>query len=894
MNIITTEITIDLYRQNPWIEIDAKQYDNKTRHLLIHLTNNGAPYTIPSGTIIRFQGTKRDGRQVMYDCPAPINNKIDVELTEQVLACEGPMNCEIFLTDNTSDLRSANFVLNIEKAALSRSDIISSDDYQSIDKIKADTLQYKKDAEAAKNASEAAKEAATKSANTATQQAQTAQLEAQKVQQIVAGNEAYTKTESDLKYTVAPRKEASSDTGELKLTDADEGLSYLELQGNSEQYAATGTNLFDVKQLIKNMQAISPANITIEQNSYGKFMHIANNIWHRTRCLEFTNDITKTYKIGLKARSVSATPGGFYFALIYKDGSGLTLGNITNQTQYTEISGTIPSGKEIDYLYFSFADGVSYYDVLLDSFYLYPEDAPSTEKPTGGYGTPSPEYPSEVKSVGDIPKDVNGVEIRNILDIESAIAAPDSEWTVTGNNIFALPIRVEKRRINGTLLESLTSPFVVGISKSNTQLVTGDGFYLNKDKINGFDFSSESKVYFLVYTGTVEYQLSDVKEMLKNSITKIMVTYAAEIDEYRPYIGGNNGLVKLESIGINHVNANNKLSGFYHITTVNEDGSRIKSIQDSANYSSRYVAYFNYKKNTQYSLYCRCWYEGETGKGESTIQIRDASGVLSPIKSALVQNIKSDLFYTFNTRDNSNLGVWIYVQSVAGQPIRTMYVEDLMIVEGEKTLQEMQALKFQPYYQQITWIPLKEPLRKVTGSGTHQDYIDQDGLVKQCVLKYIFDGSIGGIYGGPTKEDLIGFSVNVENLSVRSDRAVWCNKLAYLNTPSNAISEGCAEANTTVTVVVKKSRLESVDLAGFKKWLSDQYRKGDPIIAYPATTTPITYQIPAVYIETHDPETNVRCMNKVKPSDMTLDYKIAMSSLIKRLEALESKTVQEV
>ena len=57
---------------------------------------------------------------------------------------------------------------------------------------------------------------------------------------------------------------------------------------------------------------------------------------------------------------------------------------------------------------------------------------------------------------------------------------------------------------------------------------------------------------------------------------------------------------------------------------------------------------------------------------------------------------------------------------------------------------------------------------------------------------------------------------------------------------------------------------------------------------------PITYQIPAVYIETHDLETNVRCLNKVKLSDMTLDYKIAMSSLIKRLEALESKTVQEV
>ena len=68
----------------------------------------------------------------------------------------------------------------------------------------------------------------------------------------------------------------------------------------------------------------------------------------------------------------------------------------------------------------------------------------------------------------------------------------------------------------------------------------------------------------------------------------------------------------------------------------------------------------------------------------------------------------------------------------------------------------------------------------------------------------------------------------------------------------------------------------------------------ESMIVYCVLEKPITYQIPAVYIETYDQETNVRCLNKVKPSDMTLDYKIAMSSLIKRLEALEEKTVQEV
>ncbi len=236
MNIITTEVTIDLYRQNPWIEIDAKQYDDKSRHLLINLTSNGEPYTIPTGTVIRFQGTKNDGTQVMRDCPAPVNNKINVELTQQVLTVAGPMRCEIFLADSTGELRSTDFILSIQQAALSRSDIVSSNEYQSIDKIKADTLQYKKDAEAAKNASETARDTAAEQVDLAkaevtkaqqkvtdaAAQAQLAQLEAKKVQKIVAGNEAYNKAESDQKYATAPTKTAIG-TGTIVLDDCDQG-----------------------------------------------------------------------------------------------------------------------------------------------------------------------------------------------------------------------------------------------------------------------------------------------------------------------------------------------------------------------------------------------------------------------------------------------------------------------------------------------------------------------------------------------------------------------------------------------------------------------------------------------------------------------------------------------
>ncbi|MEG2285979.1 MAG: BppU family phage baseplate upper protein, partial [Eubacterium sp.] len=88
MNAISQEITVDLVDQNGWAEVKAKQNDNRVRHLLISLTNKGLSYSIPAGIKIRFQGTKSDGKTFKNDCVA-LDNKIDVELTEQILAVDG-------------------------------------------------------------------------------------------------------------------------------------------------------------------------------------------------------------------------------------------------------------------------------------------------------------------------------------------------------------------------------------------------------------------------------------------------------------------------------------------------------------------------------------------------------------------------------------------------------------------------------------------------------------------------------------------------------------------------------------------------------------------------------------------------------------------------------------
>lgn len=880
MNTVSKEITVDLYLQNEWVQVDAKQYDHKARHLLINLTNNGVPYTIPSGTIIRFQGTKRDGKQVMSDCPVPINNKIDVELTEQILASEGPMNCEIFLTDNTSHLRSANFILKIEKAALPRSDIISSDDYQSIDKIKADTLQYKKDAEAAKAAAEAAKEAAAGSANTATQQAQTAQLEAKKVKQIVAGNEAYTKTESDLKYTVAPRKETSSSTGELKLTDADDGLSYLELQGNSEQYTNTANaNMFDIEY-----------NRSLGLDRTDKFLRTTGEIaisgnWSYSYYIKVSPSTTYSLP-GLSASTAAAI-------VFYAKDKAYISGITTNDAVIAGIRAvTTPSNCEwirVSYVYNS------------ETFKMYLGQPPS-QPVIGAVDTPSPDYPSEVRSVGDIPKDVNGVEIRNILDIDGILARPDSDWTVPASGrTFSIPLDVSKQKIGGRLFEAISHPrFNIGLSNHQTSLSDTSGFYLSAPSIpyKSFDFSSSAAVNLFIYvTGTDPIDLAMVKEILDKERNKFVFTYASEVDEYRPYIGENNGLAKIESIGLNHADPKQVLMTRYSEVKVNEDNSVIKATQTIIEGGASSYIYFNYEKDRQYTLYCKAKFIELSGTGgRSFVGIRDKTG----IKSAIIQqgintnNVINEVLLNF-TATEDGLGVMLYIQPDVNTSRRELYVYDLMIVEGEKTLQEMKALKFQPYHQQITWIPLREPLRKL---GSYADTINKDGSVIQQSLLSEYNGSevwyLDTLYydGVPWNRYYIAIQGSVKY----SDTTVGQTSLNNLFKLGEKGQTSLAAKLYTITkrtsdgksmVYCSLNGTETID--EFKALLQKE-----SMIVYCVLEKPITYQIPAVYIETYDQETNVRCLNKVKPSDMTLDYKIAMSSLIKRLEALESKTVEEV
>lgn len=890
MNTLYHDIVIDLNHMGFPESVTVKQYDDQIPHVRVELRQNGAKYVIPSGTTLRMQGTKPDGTHFMYDVIRTDDGRVDCPLTNQTLAAAGPILTEVCMTDTTGELTTFNFYILAQKAALSREEIESSDDYESIDKIREETQKYKEQAEAAKTAAEAAKEAATKSANTATQQAQTAQLEAQKVKQIVAGNEAYTKTESDLKYTVAPRKEASSSNGELKLTDADEGLSYLALQGNSEQYTNTANkNLIDLH-FATDGYSISSTGTLDKNEQYFTTGYIV---------VEPGEQYTFT-----RAISISNRQGCFY------DKDKIFLQPWTGDAGLSKNTVTVPENAK----YLRLFDYISHKQAS-----QLEKGNTATDYVPGAVDTPSPDYPSEVRSVGDIPKDVNGVEIRNLLPNESI------------ENLFVY--EDTKDFIYLKLAQNVKSGVYCAFSASAT---TGNGLYcriastipswgpagsyqiVENDTYNGmvgtrysYSFTTPTDLYVTFTRATLSGNKKPDKALIKQFFEKhtIMITEAAEIDKYRPYIGENNGLVKLESIGVNHADTGDGpvyIAGVNRIEVNTWTPRKIVLTQKNKDTSYAYLK-LNVERGKDYTFYCKVKVEvidGAATDGVTSIGFRQypPGGVMYGQTMLSQDGQYKDIYNTVGVipDDVPNIAFMLYLNSSsASNGNIKMTIDDLMVVEGTKTLQEMQALKFQPYYQQITWIPLREPLRKIANSGRYLDSLDKDGNVTQMIVKKILNKSGVGYNGealsGKGVQGVISLGTSNVKFDVETQYSNQALSNVFKTSYGNIINyqvlyRSSVGANVSVAFIVDKNILTSNNKEGLLNYLMTL----PDIAEYFVLDTPVTYQIPAVYIETHDPETNVRCLNKVKPSDMTLDYKIAMSSLIKRLEALESKTVQEV
>lgn len=877
LNDVIYNKKVDVAQAMPVPVVFAKQNDNAKRKVVVTLVKNGQPFVLGTGVNGYIQGATAPNpvtkRQVKFkrDLTAidTTQGTATFIITESMTAEIGITQCEVSIYDTEKPqeiLCTANINIEVQGTGMSLNDEMASDDYQAIVNIKAEVTAMR-DEVVTKTAQAIAAQSAAETA------AQNTYNSALNVQKIVAGNEAYTKQETDLKYSVAPRKAQSTTTGEMQLTDTDDGLAYLSLEGNSEQYTNIGNkNLIDLHfctyGYIDNTTPGTPAPNAMMSGFI--------------RC-----DISKSYILNMHNTITMIT-------FVFYDKDKNRLGDI-KEARLIATPEDYPSG--------TYWMRVNMSTLLKDQMQLE-EGTVSTAYVQGAVDTPSPDYPSEVKSVGDIPKDSNGVEIRNLLNEEWLRSQPISSWLDGTNNSYYINIGEmipqEKRKDLGYFVELTNQNTIEGLdSQTYISISSIGGGNRSILLVNGNTPRRGSSDDLRTYPDLNLVIWKNNSTMTKEEIIhyylthfRYMVTYVKgeDIDEYRPYIGENNGLVKIESAGDNLVNADiNFATSMNSTIRIANKGQNIVVTQTDIARTARTMLPIEYEVGKTYTLYYKAYRTELSGAGGVTsIVVRDMAGAEPDIVGKVVRPTQTEIIQSF-TPTKDGFFLWLYVQSQAGKSKRALYVNDLMIVEGKKTLQEMKALKYQPYHQQITWIPLREPLRGLPDGRA--DTIDRDGNV----IQYI-DCSGVEQYSIAQESDQI-FEGNLFKTSFKNgnyvgiakkDNGVYCNIMKFKQTASLQYGVSASPLYGVIYFNLKGKLSENtVDLA--RKFLND-----NNAVFYFTLRTPITYQIPAIYIETYEPVTNVRCLNKVKPSTMGLDYKLAISSLIKRLEALETTAVQEV
>ena len=110
--------------------VNVSQYDKGTRTLEFTIYNGEIRFN-PTGYAAYIQGLKPDGHGFNYAADIE-DQKISVDVVEQMTAVAGAVACEIVIKDGTDQIGTGNFILQVEAAALPDDATMSESDYNII------------------------------------------------------------------------------------------------------------------------------------------------------------------------------------------------------------------------------------------------------------------------------------------------------------------------------------------------------------------------------------------------------------------------------------------------------------------------------------------------------------------------------------------------------------------------------------------------------------------------------------------------------------------------------------------------------------------------------------------------------------------------------------------
>lgn len=148
--IYQQEITLELNSNTAYTTVGAKQGDAYTREIIVHITADGTPWTIPDGVVASYRVRKPDGTAVWNDAVIK-NNTVVITLSEETLAVAGRAYADITLYTNNGKaqiLSTVSFIIIIMSSPNISKTVASSNEFGYIQQVVDDANTIISEAEA--------------------------------------------------------------------------------------------------------------------------------------------------------------------------------------------------------------------------------------------------------------------------------------------------------------------------------------------------------------------------------------------------------------------------------------------------------------------------------------------------------------------------------------------------------------------------------------------------------------------------------------------------------------------------------------------------------------------------------------------------------------------------
>lgn len=147
----TQEITLDLNSNTAYTTVGAKQGDNNSRVVSVHITKNGIDYDLQaegvSSAYFRFR--KPDGKAIINTATIDYSeNVIKLVFTAQTLAASGRGYADITLLSGSSILSTVSFIIIIMSSPQVANQAVSSDEFGYLNRVVEDATHTIYNAEA--------------------------------------------------------------------------------------------------------------------------------------------------------------------------------------------------------------------------------------------------------------------------------------------------------------------------------------------------------------------------------------------------------------------------------------------------------------------------------------------------------------------------------------------------------------------------------------------------------------------------------------------------------------------------------------------------------------------------------------------------------------------------